>query len=76
MLDDATLRRVDEEAEQRWPHLKGGDPYTNTSRAVRRLTFRQGVEYAIEQGLALLPLVPWAATQHGDPQSHDSGDPS
>lgn len=47
MLSDELLARVKAEAERRWPHLTGVGANTNEARAVRRLTFRQGVEWAM-----------------------------
>lgn len=47
MLSDDLRARVNAHADREWPHVEGGDPDVNSARSVRRLTFRQGVEWAM-----------------------------
>ncbi len=47
MLSDDLRARVNAHADREWPHVEDGDPDVNAARAVRRLTFRQGVEWAM-----------------------------
>lgn len=49
MLSDRDRAHTLREAERRWPHDHNAAEYTNTARAVRRMTFRQGVEWALEE---------------------------
>lgn len=44
MLNDEQRARVKAEADRRWPHT--GDADVDTIRAMRRLTFYQGAEWA------------------------------
>lgn len=47
MLSDELRARVNAHADREWPHVDAGDPDVNSARAARRLTFRQGVEWAM-----------------------------
>ena len=47
MLTDELRARVNAHADREWPHEEGGNLDVNSARAVRRLTFRQGVEWAM-----------------------------
>lgn len=49
MLEDQDRARTMRESARRWPHDFNASEATNSARAVRRLTFRQGVEWALEE---------------------------
>lgn len=49
MLSDRDRAHTLREADRRWPHDYDAAEAANTARAVRRLTFRQGVEWALEE---------------------------
>jgi len=49
MLEGRDRAHTMREANRRWPHEHESGEVTSTARAVRRLTFRQGVEWALEE---------------------------
>ena len=54
MLEDQDRARTMRESARRWPHDNDASEATNSARAVRRLTFRQGVEWAIGDALGYI----------------------
>lgn len=75
MMSDDLRARVNAHADREWPHVQDGDPDVNVARAARRLTFRQGVEWAmshtvqedVESGRLLVPIPHVPFGPHGVP---------
>lgn len=49
MLEDIDRAHTMRESARRWPYDEDASEATNSARAVRRLAFRRGVEWALEE---------------------------